>query len=127
MKRLLRVAWSQISALWSRSLTVEAERPGLLTLNANGLTVIVDRQANAVTVEGRTVASFNAIDSIEIEYVVAARRPPWWRVGLRIIPAGSVLIGESDDSTEASIAAAHLSTVTGKPVSSVSKIGALLR
>ena len=127
MKRLLRVAWSQISALWSRSLTVESESPGLLRLNANGLTVIADRQANAVTVEGQTVASFDAIEAVEIEYVDAARRAPWWRVRLRLAPAGSVVVGESDDSTDASIAAAHLGTVTGKPVSSVPGIGPLLR
>jgi hypothetical protein len=103
------------------------ERPGFLLLNANGLTVIADREVNAVTIEGRTVASFNAIESIQIEYVVAARSTPWWRVCLQVIPSGSVLVGETDDSTDASIAAAHLSSVTGKPVSSVSKIGALLR
>jgi hypothetical protein len=127
MKRLLRLAWSRVSALWSHSLTVVTERPGFLMLNANGLMVVADKGSSTVTIEGRTVASFNAIQRIEIEYVVAARSAPWWRVRLQVIPAGSVPVGETDDSTDASIAAAHLSSVTGKPVSSVSKIGALFR
>ena len=138
MRKIFRLARAQVASLWSHSLTVDSIRPGHVTLRADGMLVTVDKETSAVTVEGRIVATFDSIDSVEVETAEgrpvtsfnptesididdadAAKRSRWWRVQLRSGSDGSVLLGESDSFTNASTAATLVAAVIGSSVRTI--------
>ena len=103
---------------WPR-LRIVNDQPGYLTLDANGSTVAASANTQRVTRNGQTVAAFKNVEAIHIQYFVRGwgnRQREWWTVSLKTVGSPAVYLGKSQDSTEASIAAAHLSTVIGKPV-----------
>jgi hypothetical protein len=112
--------------LWPRLSIVDSE-PGFLALDANGYIVEASQREMAVTSNGHKVAAFKDIQAIHIQHFVNGsgnRRREWWTLSLKTLGRRPFVLGKSRDPTEASIAAAHLSTVVGKPVVALAQTGA---
>ena len=95
------------------------DQPDFLTLNANGYTVMASKPEQIVSINGQTIATFKSVEAIHIRHFVSGageRRREWWTVSLKIARRRSVFLGKSEDSMEASIAAAHLSKLIERPV-----------
>jgi hypothetical protein len=91
----------------------------LLVLKSGNRSVIADNRFQTVKTGESVLARFDAIKSIDITVNNNDDGPPLWLISLNLNWHSSVKIGESSDSTEASIVAAHLSTITGKKVRSL--------
>ena len=98
---------------------IEEDRPDRLVLNINTRRVVVDRVTRLISCSGRSITTFSSIQSIDVKHCRGSRGLEWWVVGLRLLGDRTERIGNAADEAQASIAAAHLSTVTGKPVRSV--------
>ena len=114
------------SFVWP-SLTIVDSEPGFLSLDANGYIVEASQRELIVTFNGHRLAAFKDIQAIQIQHFVNGsgnRRREWWTLTLKTLATHPIVLGKSRDPTEASIAAAHLSTVVGKPVVALAQTGA---
>jgi hypothetical protein len=87
-----------------------------LVIRSGTVELVVDRQVGTVARAGRKVASIEAIRSIDIARSDEEDGPERWSVSLYISWFSRVHIGDTYDDVNASIIAAHLSTITGKKV-----------
>lgn len=87
-------------------------------LSWQGKPFVFDRRANTILRAGRVVAGYDAVRSIEIveRKDKDSRRGSTWSVILEIGFPRNVVVGITRDQTDASVAAAHVATVTGKRV-----------
>lgn len=95
------------------------ERPDFLALDANFYTIVASKPEQIVSVNGETIATFKSIEAIHIRHFVRGagdRRRERWTVSLKIARRPAVILGKSQDSMGASIAAAHLSKLIERPV-----------
>ena len=104
---------ASVAFSWIR---IEAQSPNRLVLNANSRLIAADGIARMISAHGRSIASFDAIDSIGIRRFTNGKRREWWVVSLCLVGQRTVRIGRTMDDVQASLAAAALSTVTGKRV-----------
>lgn len=89
-----------------------------LVLRSEGRKVVADKRYKVVRVDSRLATSFEAIQSIDIEQHVTDGSSVW-SVSLYLSWWKRIHIGQSYDAVDASIAAAHLSRITGKEVRSL--------
>lgn len=111
-------ALGQFFATYSWIEIVE-DKQDRLVLSVNTRHVIADKISRLVSAAGRTVASFEAIQSIEVQHCRNGKRLEWWVVSLRLLSERRLRIGRTSDEVQASIAAAHLGTILGKDVRAV--------
>jgi hypothetical protein len=77
---------------------------------------IFDRSSRTICRAGKVVAKYEVVRSIGISEHRDEGRTVCWSVFLEIGLFRNVAVGKTGDQTDASIAAAHLATVTGKRV-----------
>lgn len=94
---------------------VEQDERRLVTLSERRQ-VVVDKRFGTVKCGAKVLASFDAIQSIDIQHQRGDDVAEAWNVSLYLSWYARVQIGRTDDATEASIVAARLSTITGKKV-----------
>lgn len=87
-----------------------------LVLKHKGREIVADARHRTVKSGSRVLATFDAIQSIGIRTHRGDETPDFWEISLRVGPFSRIVIGRTSDSTDASIIAAGLGTVTGKPV-----------
>jgi hypothetical protein len=95
------------------------DEPDFLALDANGYTVVASKPEEIIRINGKTVATFKSVETIHIRHFVSGggdRKREWWSISLKIAGKPAVFLGKSEDSLEASIAAAHLSKFIERPV-----------
>jgi len=81
-----------------------------------GRPFLFDRSSRTISRAGRIVATYDAVRSIGISEHRDEGQAMSWSVFLEIGFLRNVTVGSTEDQTDASIAAAHLATVTGKKV-----------
>jgi hypothetical protein len=87
-----------------------------LVWHTGGRETVADQRLRAVMSNGRVLARFDAIESIDIRRTQRGDAPEMWDVSLHLAARSRVRVARSTDATDASILAAHLSTITGKKV-----------
>jgi hypothetical protein len=87
-----------------------------LVIHSGDVEFVVDRRVGTVARSGRPVARIDAIRTIDIGRTKDEDGPEYWTVSLYLSWFSRVHIGSTTDDVEASIIAAHLSTITGKKV-----------
>ena len=108
-------AWQIVSP--SYSIAILANDDLRLVLQHGGHEIVADRRDRTVRSGTRVLASFDAIESIDIRHCGSDEDgPEFWEISLRRRGNVRTLIGRSSDGTEASIVAARLATVTGRKV-----------
>lgn len=91
-----------------------------LILRGNRREIVVNNSHGTVMSGSRLLAHIQAIESIDIKHIEESRnRRESWTVRLNLDTHTSVMIGNTRDQVDAAIAAANLSTVTGKKVRSL--------
>src|SRR5882672_3759221 len=95
------------------SLKIEAASHVALSLRHGRVVTVFDRLSRAVTRNGRLIATFGSIHQVRVTQESAADGPAAWSVSLQLSGSRVVPIGRCMDSTAASVAAAHIATVTG--------------
>ncbi|WP_372527562.1 hypothetical protein [Piscinibacter sp.] len=103
-------------AVWSNAIEIVEQNENCLVLRANNRRIVADKLARTIKAGNRVVASFDSIRSIDIKYFCTGDGPEWWTVSLCLGRHRRVPIGKTSDDAQASIAAARLSTITGKKV-----------
>lgn len=125
-KSILRLLGHIILSALRPHLRIVDDEPNLLTLDSNCYTVVASRDEGIVTLDGQTVAVFKSIEAIHIRHFVSGagnRRREWWTLSLKTARRPIVDLGRTQDSLEASIAAARLSTLIDRPVVAFSQTG----
>lgn len=98
---------------------VEQQGPRLVW-RSGGREVVADQRLRAVLSNGRVLARFDAIQSVDIlQHHRGNDTPEIWSVNLGMGGRPRVRVGRCNDATDASILAAHLGTLTGKKVRAV--------
>jgi hypothetical protein len=91
-----------------------------LILRGNRREFVVSKNDGTVMSGLRLMAHIHAIESIDIKHIEESRnRRESWTVRLNLNTNRSIMIGNTRDQVDAAIAAANLSTVTGKKVRSL--------
>ena len=111
----LAVSFSRVFVAFSW-ITIEVQDPDRLVLNANSRPIVADRPSRMISAYGRPIARFEAIDTIDIQHFTNGKRFEWWVVSLHLLGQRKIRVGSTVDDVQASLAAAALSTVTGKRV-----------
>jgi hypothetical protein len=88
-------------------------------IRSQGDDIVADRRLRVVRRGVRTLVRFDQIRSIDIRHHNGEDETEHWSVNLHLSWYSQVFIGRTTDSTEASIVAAHLSTITGHRVLSL--------
>ena len=95
---------------------IENESRDHLVLNVNSRRIIFNKRSQTVSSSGQVLTSFRTIASIDIDRCVDEDDGVYYAVCLRQAGRRSIEIGRTKDEVQASIAAAHISTITGKEV-----------
>jgi hypothetical protein len=88
-------------------------------IRSQGEDIVADRRLRIVRRGATTLVRFEQIRSIDIRHHRNDDELEHWSVSLHLSWYSQVFIGRTTDSTEASIVAAHLSTLTGLRVLSL--------
>jgi len=89
--------------------------PTRLVWRSRGRETVADQRLSAVIRNGRVMARFASIQSIDIQRD-GGDSTERWNVSLHMGGRSRLHLASSSDATDASILAAHLSTLTGKKV-----------
>lgn len=117
-RAVLTQAWQLISPNYA--IAIIANDDLRLVLQHGGHEIVADRRNRTVWSGTRLLATFDAIESIDIRHCSSDEDgPEFWEISLRGRGISSTLIGRSSDDAEASIVAARLATVMGKKVRAV--------
>ena len=118
VKQALRFPVSDIGQLLSSSPTIKIVEHSdrHLILSSEGRRVVIDKRFKTVKSGSKVLAHFDSVQSIDLRLDRCNDGPDTWTVSLYLGLLSRVHIGRSNDDTEASICAAHCSTVTGKKV-----------
>jgi hypothetical protein len=105
----------------SHSYTIEIleETDTQLILQSSSRHTVLNKRYGTVKSRSQTLARFDEIKCIDINYQAPDEGPATWTVSLNLSWCAAITIGETDDSTDASIIAARLSSFTGKQVRSL--------
>lgn len=98
------------------ALEIETESSTTLTLRGGRVVTVFDRLTRAVTQRGKLVAAFGTIQHVDIREEAASDGSDLWFVSLQLSGSRRVLVGRTTDAASASIAAAHIATITGTKV-----------
>lgn len=103
----------------SPSLTISDLSQYRTELRIGSQRLVLDRRSRLITKQGSLFLRFDAILSIDVVHSRGHdERPDCWKVKLKTGPLwGRTLLSTTDDA-DASILAARISTITGKPVRS---------
>jgi hypothetical protein len=101
---------------WPSSIKIISDHPHRLVLNADFRRIEIDKRLKSISINGRPVTSFDAIESIDLKFCRGDKGTEWWTVHLNLGRQSPFRIGKSHDDLEASTAAARLSSITGKQV-----------
>lgn len=104
-------------AILSR-IEIQTETPDRLVLRANSRMIALDKASQTLSSPGQVLARFDAIESIDVEHFRSGTKGEWWSISLQLTDR-KIEIGKTIDGTQASILAAHISTITGKQVRSL--------
>jgi hypothetical protein len=118
-KSLFRPLVHVLLSLFRPRLYIVDDLPDFLAMDSNGYTVVASKPERIVSINGLPIATFESVEAIHIRHFVSGagnRRREWWAVDLKILRRSAVCLGKSQDSMEASIAAAHLSKMIERPV-----------
>jgi hypothetical protein len=119
-QRVKRVA---TGALFPRYwMAVVVQEPLKIVINSDGRQVTADGTARTVHTEDKTLARFDAIQSIDIVHHPpddGAHKPEHWSVHLYLGRSTRSFVGRSRKHGEAKKVATLLGTITGQPVRSL--------
>ncbi|GGC77335.1 hypothetical protein [Undibacterium terreum] len=122
LKRLLAFMPGGILATYSQ-IVIDDEDKNRLVLIADGWPTIFDKPTQLVFYSGRPAATFSSIESIDVAHFINGKRVEWWTLSLSLRGGRKLAVGRSIDGVEASIAAAHAATITGKKVRAFERVG----
>jgi hypothetical protein len=115
-------AWSVLGdatwrLLWyGDSLDILEDTPERLVVKSARGRFTFDRLRRAVLRKHRILTAFDEIESIDLETVPIDTHRCCWSLSLNRERGSSIYVGRTIDDAQASIVAAHIATVTGKPV-----------
>jgi hypothetical protein len=115
-------AWSALGdAVWrilwyGDALDIIEDTPQRLVVKSARGRFTFDQARRAVLKKDRLLARFDEIEQIELETVTIDSNKQHWSLRLGRERRSSIYIGRTIDDVQASIVAAHIGTVTGKPV-----------
>ncbi|MFN7156364.1 MAG: hypothetical protein ACK4OE_22060 [Acidovorax sp.] len=115
MAHFIRNALGRVFVAFS-SIRIESSLPTRLVLNVNGSSLTIDKPSQTIASSRQPIARFSAIEFIEIQQWQNGKGYQWWVVNLRVAGDGCLRVGRTVNDAQASIAAAHLGTITGKEV-----------
>ena len=99
-----------------RFIEVVEESATVLVLRALGCSTRVDTETSSVSQNGKHVAALSTINDIYLSQPINYDGPPNWRITLRSQGSMTIEVGYITDGSDASLLAAKLANVTGKPV-----------
>ena len=100
-------------------LAVENDDKNVLVLSADGWLVEFNKRSQIVSRSGKPVASFQSVNTVEIEHFTNGRSFEWWVLSLSLRIGKKSFIGRSTDGTDVSIAAAYAATAMNKRVKTI--------
>jgi len=101
--------------VYRHGIEIAEQIPTRLVWRSRGRETVADQRLSAVMRNGRVMARFASIQSIDIQRD-GGDRSERWNVSLHMGGRSRLHLASSSDATDASILAAHLSTLTGKKV-----------
>jgi hypothetical protein len=104
------------SGMGYRSILIEDDTPGRLTLVSGSMRTTFDRTTNQIRQNDKIVAMLPLVTQVELSLPLNQDGPPNWFITVLVQGARQVHVGQEFDQTSASIVGARISTVTGKPV-----------
>jgi hypothetical protein len=124
---MLQELWGELRRMWAETdpdlYVRESAGPTLCRLDDDrtefcwkGAPFLLDSRSRAITRDGRVLARYDAIRWVRISERKDEDGTMSWSVMLEIGLLRNVVIGRTCDGADASIAAAHFATVTGKKV-----------
>lgn len=122
MQTLISLLQAVTDWLWSEySLDIALHDENTLQINAGSRLIEFKLRSRSVWQEHRRLARFDDIRSIDlIHYTATSDRPEYWKVALKLNGwFRTVAIGKALSDVDASITAARISSITGKPVRSL--------
>jgi hypothetical protein len=102
--------------VYRHGIEIAEQIPTRLVWRSRGRETVADQRLSAVMRNGRVMARFASIQSIDIQRDGHGDRAERWNVSLHMGGRSHLHLASSSDATDASILAAHLSTLTGKKV-----------
>ena len=100
----------------SNSIKIVRDESNYLELRAGWRTIAADKLTRTITVGKSGSVSFYSIRAIEIKIYDSHDGAPFWTVSLCLPQYKRWVLGKTGDDSEASIAAARLSTIIGRAV-----------
>ena len=110
LRRALRVAFGY------RFFDITEDLPDRVTVRSGSTTTSFNRTSLEVTQDGRHVGTFGIIEKIEVHQPRNQDGPMNWFITVQLRGTRQIEVGKVTDKTEASIVAARISGVTGRPV-----------
>ncbi|MES2933233.1 MAG: hypothetical protein V4805_07075 [Pseudomonadota bacterium] len=103
---------------WSSSIQIIQQDENVLVLQSRRRQFVFNKRFRTVKSGARVLAQFDAIDTVDlIHHSARDDEPDNWSVRLNVQGwLSTVVIGKTRDDVEASMAAARISTFTGKNV-----------
>ena len=111
-----RIRRSIREAFGYRYIDILDDQPSILKLAYGPTTTTFDRGNAMVLQNGRLVAMADLIEKIELHQPQSQDGPVNWFVTVHVRGARKVEVGRITDSTDASLIAARISAIVGKPV-----------
>ncbi len=99
-----------------QTIEVSAASPDRLTVLHRRTRTEFDAHSRRITQGDVLVATFDVLRHVEISRRAGREGPDVWAVTLSLSGLRSVQVGVSTEDVQASIAAARISTITGRPV-----------
>ena len=111
LRRMLRIA------IGHRYAEIEEESASRVTLRSDGLSTVFDRVASQLIQNGKLIAAFDRIDRLTLHQEHDTDGPGNWVIALQLLDDRNLQIGTVTDETDASIIAARVAGIVGRPVS----------
>jgi hypothetical protein len=118
---ILRTVLGEMTPFFATDYTIQIVQHDerFLILKSYQREIAFDKQRKTVQLGAKILTTFGAIQTIDVKDVDGGDGPSVWEVSLCLSWRSKIRIGESLDAAEASVAAAHISTMTGKRVLSL--------
>lgn len=99
-----------------RFIDITEDLPHRVALRYGRTSTSFDRTTSRIEKNGKLVAMVGLIDRIELHQPCNQEGPPNWYVTVHISGGRQIEVGQVTDEMDASIVAAQISKVTGRPV-----------
>ena len=103
-------------AVGKREIVIAKDTREVLELMHGRVRTVFDRRSRNVLQNGRVVASMALVDRIELHFPMTQQGTPNWYVTVHIRGGRQVEVGQATDSTDASIVAARIASITERNV-----------